>query len=443
MVEPNDRLRKARERVESPSKTGSHLTRQELADLVNARLADRDPKAVPVTETYIGKLEQGRVSWPQTDARREAFRHVLHASTDADLGFRRPIRSRSTVVDVDRQQFIRAAVGTGAAAVVGQPTLLELFTPSQPTQVPNVIGLEEVADVQIAAKIFEAGDALSGGGVVREAVLSQLHYSTQLLRATCSESVKKELLSAVGYLAHVTGFMAFDALAHEDAQRMFQFALECAEAGGDWHLRAKVYSSMAREAIWRGDSDSGLTYTEMALVRADRLTATERAMLHTGRARALAKLGPERLQEALDAIGVADDEFSRSTPDNDPAWMRYYDHAQHVGDTGHALWDLAVTHGRFVSEARSRLGSAVIEHGEAFARARAISQTKLSSLVMVTGDPIEAATIGIQAIEWSGSLRSKRAAQDMRDLKSFAEPYKQLEPVGDMYGRIGSVVVLK
>lgn len=439
MLEPNDHLRRARERVQSPSDTGSHLTRQELADLVNARIADRDPKAVLVTETYIGKLEQGRIRWPQQEVRREAFRYVLHASTDADLGFRRPVRSRSTVEDVDRQQFIRAAVGLGAAAVAGLPTKLDLLAPNEPTPVPTVVGLSEVEGVRNAAKAFEGWDALYGGGLVREAVMAQLRHSAQLLDAKSSDHVRRRLFSAVGYLSHVTGFMAFDAYAHGDARRMFRFALACAEESGDWHLRAKILSSMARQAIWCGDPDAGLTFTELALVRADRLTATERAMLHTARARALAKL--QRVQDTLEAVGAADDEFVHSDPKNDPVWMRYYDRAQHLGDTGHALWDIAIDN-HFVGEARSRLAAAVDGHGEQFARARAISQTKLSSLVMVAGDPIEAASLGSQAVEWSGSIRSRRAADDMRDLRKMADRHKTLPEVVELQHRIGSAVVL-
>jgi len=43
---------------------------------------------------------------------------------------------------------------------------------------------------------------------------------------------------------------------------------------------------MAFQASWCGDPDAGLTCTESALVRAARLTATERTMLHNSRARA-------------------------------------------------------------------------------------------------------------------------------------------------------------
>jgi hypothetical protein len=438
--EPNDRLRRARERVESPHATGAPLSRQELAELVNAWVYDNtnQRRVIATDSNYIGQLERGRIRWPQDPDRRAGFRAVLSVSTDAELGFRRPRRSRSTVAEVDRQQFIRAALGTTAATVSGPFAFADLITPTQPTPVSSVVGQAEVAEVRNAARAFSSWDALYGGGMIREAVVAQLRYCAELLNARCSERVRADLFSAVGFLAHVTGFMAFDAYAHDDARHMFRFALYCAEEAGDWHLRAKVLSSLARQAIWCGDPDAGLTYTELAMVRADRLTATERAMLHTGRSRALAKLG--RVQDAAAAVGAADEEFSHARPANDPDYMRYYDAAQHAGDTGHALWDLAV-HGHFITEARHRLSMAVIGHGEEFARACAISEIKLASLVMVTGDPCEAAVIGGQALDKASTIRSRRAADDMRDLRRFGEPHGRLTVVAELTHRIGSVVV--
>ncbi len=45
-------------------------------------------------------------------------------------------------------------------------------------------------------------------------------------------------------------------------------------------------------------------------VRADRLTATERAMLFTVRARAFVKFG--RVQDTANAVGMADEEWSHT-----------------------------------------------------------------------------------------------------------------------------------
>ncbi|MGH3889303.1 MAG: XRE family transcriptional regulator [Pseudonocardiaceae bacterium] len=440
MAEPNDRLRRARERVESPNATGEPLSRQELAELVNAWVYDNTtPRKVLATDTnYVGQLERGRIRWPQDSDRRAGFRAVLAASTDAELGFRRPRRSKSTVADVDRQQFIRATLGT-AAGTVGAPfAFTDLIVPTQPTPVPSVVGHTEVAEVRNATRAFEGWDNRYGSGLLREAVVAQLQHCAELLNARCSELVRADLFSAVGDLARVTGFMAFDACAHDDARRMFQFALHCAEESGDWHLRAFVLSITARQAIWCGDPDTGLTLTELAMVRADRLTATERAILHNSRARALAKLG--RVQDAVFAVGLADEAFSHARPANGPVYVEY-DAACHAEATGRTLWDVAV-HGHFVTAARDRLSAAVTGHGEERARSRVMSQLKLASLVMMTGDPVEAAVIGGQALDEAGAIRSRRAADDMRDLRRFGEQHEQLTAVVELNHRIGSVVVL-
>ncbi len=87
---PNHLLREARLRMPSPSGSGRPMSRQELADAVNAYLAGKDDERHQCEATldanHIGKLERGEHRWPN-DPRREAFRHVLKAATDAELGF--------------------------------------------------------------------------------------------------------------------------------------------------------------------------------------------------------------------------------------------------------------------------------------------------------------------------------------------------------------------
>ncbi|WP_018549475.1 hypothetical protein [Streptomyces sp. LaPpAH-108] len=141
-------------------------------------------------------------------------------------------------------------------------------------------------------------------------------------------------------LGLVAGACQFDVYRHDDARVAFRGAVECAEEGQHWHLRAKGHSFLARQAIWRGDADDGLTNAEKELVRQDRLTPSERSMLHTARARAFGKLC--NVQETIAAVGIADDAFAQRRPENEPPWMAYYDEAQHNGDTAHALWDLAI-----------------------------------------------------------------------------------------------------
>lgn len=74
----NDQLRAARERTASPTHPDDCLTRQELAELVNAYIWDHhDKKIVALNANYLGKLERGHIRWPyraRLGPRRSAYR---------------------------------------------------------------------------------------------------------------------------------------------------------------------------------------------------------------------------------------------------------------------------------------------------------------------------------------------------------------------------------
>jgi len=58
---------------------------------------------------------------------------------------------------------------------------------------------------------------------------------------------------------------------------------------------------------------------------------------------------------------------------------------------------------------------------------------------MATGDPIEATALGTQALT-GRPLRSRRATDDLRDLRRLAEPHASHTEVADIRDRIGTVV---
>jgi len=82
----NTLLSGARRRLRSPSGSGRTLSRQELAEAVNTYQWDTHQIRDRISENDVGKLERGEHRWPGR-ARREAFRAVLGAATDAELGF--------------------------------------------------------------------------------------------------------------------------------------------------------------------------------------------------------------------------------------------------------------------------------------------------------------------------------------------------------------------
>jgi hypothetical protein len=317
----NDQFRAARQRTASLAYPDECLSRQELAELANAWIWEHHHKKVELTGNYIGKLEPGVIRWPGT-LYREAFRAIFGVAKDSALGFvNSRARSRRAVVkldDVKRKQFLHTAtVGVGTLAL-GEP-IAALLEGSEPTPIPHRIGATEIEQIRTATQVFESWSRTYGSGPVRDAIMAALRYSARLLEATCPARLRPELYSAVGDLAETARYMILlDANAHEQARRVFRFALACAEQAQDWPLRALALDSMALQEIRTGQPDEGLTLAEQALVRADdRLTATGRAMLHGTRSRALAKM--HRIQETLTAIGTAEDHLAPRHSSQRPA----------------------------------------------------------------------------------------------------------------------------
>jgi hypothetical protein len=266
--------------------------------------------------------------------------------------------------------------------------------------------------------------------------MGQLRWSAGLLDAICPDRLRPELFSAVGYLADVAAFMAVDANSHEEARRVYRFAWACAEKAEDWNLRAEVLSSIAKQAIWTGQPDEGLTLAGQGLIRPDRLTATGRALLHTDQARALAKM--RRIGETLTAVGTADDHFAHATPADESPYMPYYSEARHAQLTGQALFDLAIL--GHPSKATDQLTAAAAGQPHD-ALSQVICLAKLASITMVTGgDPLQAATMGHTAVDAAGTIRSRRATEELRELARYIAAHQHLDEVAHLRHRIGTLL---
>jgi hypothetical protein len=69
----------------SPSGSGRVLSRQELAEAVNAWIYAHTERVCAIDARYIGKLERGETRWPAAHFR-AGLRAVLGADTDRELG---------------------------------------------------------------------------------------------------------------------------------------------------------------------------------------------------------------------------------------------------------------------------------------------------------------------------------------------------------------------
>lgn len=362
------------------------LSRQELAEAVNSHVWEWHGQRVEIDGHYVAKLERGVIRWPNSRYR-EAFRAVLGVRDDIELGFH-----------IGRRE-----------------------------EAPTRVTAWDVEQVEASARMFVAEQHRHGGWWLRDAALAQLRWATGLLGGDCPAGLRQPLRSAVGYLAYVCAFMCFDTSAHAEARRFFDLALRC--AGNVQPLRATILVAMSRQATWLGRPDDGLTLAEQALVRADRLSAAQRAMLFATRARALGALG--RVPEALRAVGYADEEFRGAAPGLEPPSMRFYDERQHLADTGEALAYVAL-HGHSGPEAARRLRIGVDACTEHTARSKALAQAKLATLIMATGDPVEGAALGTAAVQACAVVRSDRLIDAFRLLAHQARRHHTTPQVAEL-----------
>ncbi len=436
---PNVRLRAAREALE--------LTRQQLSTALEAH-AQAMGVDFACDPTKVRRWEM--LGMTPRDYAQEVLIDFFaqFGYGPADLGLPVPIAQRlctsgaatptvseKAVSSAEDDEVKRRQLAAGAAALAGLPVLGSLAPPVIPP-VPERVGPAEIEQIRGLTAMLAALDESHGGELVQGAVIPRLRWASQLLSVPSGE-LRDELFRVVAALASVAGFAMFDAYEHTNARTTFTFGAACAEEAGDWNLRAEILSSMARQATWIGDPDRALTYIELARVRSDRLTHTERAVLSTVRARALARLGRE--QETLREISEADAAASRSNPAEDPPHVAYYDRAQHLGETGQALADLAVKVPRARTGAQRRLSAAVACHTDHFARARALSEIRLASLAMLdtTGDPHEAASVGHRALDAITTLHSPRVHDYLRELSAHAAAHSKIAEVSRLRHRIG------
>ncbi|MCE7005174.1 XRE family transcriptional regulator [Kibdelosporangium philippinense] len=404
MATSNTLLREVRERTPSRQHPGDCLSRQELAELVNAHLWQMHGQRVEIDAGYIGKLERGVITWPG-QLYREALRSILDVTTDAQLGLR---NTRRGVVPVgpSRERDL------GSAA---------------PHSVPAVVDRRHIRDVIGAARFLSDWDHMHGGWSLLDAALSQARWARQLMTADCPPALRTPLCQAVADLVGTCGFKLFDTGAYEEANRYFRFALVCTEEADDWHRRARVLARMVRLAVDSGQPDRALTLAERALVRADRLAPVRRSMVHVAHAKALA--ARRRPQDALRAIGAADETFTRAPDDCAPLWTDRYTAAHHAGETAETLATLQA------SGSEARFALARKGFGDKYPRARVLAELKFATTALETGDPAEAATIAAGALDTAEHMRSGRVEDLLRTLAAQVAKHTSRE-VQDLKARM-------
>ncbi len=436
--EPNDLLRAARE--------AAVLTQGQLAELANMQVEEETGKPGAMDADYIGKLERGIHRWPNRHYR-SALRHVLGRGSDAELGFFSTRCCAATVGqspwqanggdDVERQVFVRSLAGSVAGLAFSDP-IKEFVVGAVGSQ--RQVGAADADQVRHLARMFASQDHGFAGGLSSQAVVAQLQTSAELLGGRFSEdAVRQQFFSAVAELADLAAGMCFDAGLHREAERCFRLAVACATEAGDWAMRAKALSGLANLSVHQGRADDALSFSEMSLVRADRLTPVVRSVIHTRHARALGMSGSHREADCMAAIHQAEDYFAAGNGD-EPEWITYYSPAHLERDLGRALLYLAVNGGDY-THAQHRLSASLERFPKRQSRGKTLTIANLAHLTMARGDPAHAVTLGHEALDSMGAIRSERVFEALRQLRAAGKQHRTMPAVRKLNLRVDGVLL--
>lgn len=281
---PNTLLTEARLHLLSPSGSGQPMSRQELAEAVNAWQWDTYQVVDRLDEHDIGKLERGEIRWPRQQ-RRDAFRAVLGAKTDADIGFYRNRRPRYDV----REPVLRAEndledhhpgkpvvvqadvewAGMLRRAVIKAPALfaaVDLLRAATPRDSGDALDLALVRGLlTVAGHYRQAYHAVPASRLV-PAALAHLDLVMSLRPASRPAAQRVPLVTAAGEMATLVGvLLGLDAARHEAALSYFNMAWEAARSIRDVELQTVVLGCRSFAlAYGGGDHRTGLECADLA-----------------------------------------------------------------------------------------------------------------------------------------------------------------------------------
>jgi transcriptional regulator with XRE-family HTH domain len=303
---------------------------------------------------------------------------------------------------------------------------------------PEHVGLADVRRLETITGQLRTLDRQYGGGACRDAVLAQVAWAQQLLRAQVSEDAVHALHVAVGDLHTLAGWTSFDLGIVGPARRHYARALEHAKFVDEPSLVAKVLYCLGRLHLHHGWAAQALRLFQLGQVAAQESGLGRAvALMHANLAWAHAMLGDPR--QTLAAIGRARDEYAGAEQEDTPHWISFFDSAELTALRGMALATLPEPTPQQRAEAIDRFSVSTALRELPLARSRAFEHTALAWLLLANGDIDEGVRAGHQAVDLATELRSKRVLDRMAPLRAGVAPHLSHDDVRELAERISAL----
>ena len=271
-----------------------------------------------------------------------------------------------------------------------------------------------------------ADDVIAGGDLLAPA-LRELDGAVRLYRETThSEETGRSLLSSIGEIAQITGWIASDAGEHDQAARAYRLGVSAARDAGDLALVGNLAGSLAYQLTNTDHEDDGVSLARAALDEAGPDAPAKARALYLDRvAWAHAKTGDA--QPAMRALAEAHEAMAGEDSRESPEW---------------AYWvspeELDVMDARVYTELRKPLRAVPLlqevlsRYDSTHTRELALYLSWLAVALVDANEPEEAATTARRMLDLSADFASDRTAQRNRVVLTKLEPYGDMPEVREV-----------
>ncbi|MEV5710047.1 hypothetical protein [Actinoallomurus sp. NPDC052274] len=289
-----------------------------------------------------------------------------------------------------------------------------------------------VADLLVRIhRLRLADDVLAGGDLVGPAV-RELDTAVAMHRAGgFSEQVGRSLLSAIGELAQIAGWIASDAGLDRRAEEIYQLGISAAREAGDRTSAANLVGSLAYHKTNTGALETGLDLAGAALDEAgDDAPPRAKALFWDRVAWAYAKTG--QALPAARALGRASETLSRHGGEEDPSYLYWVDEGE-----------LQIMEARVHVELRRPLRAVPVltevlgRYDSTHARELALYLSWLAVALADANEPEEAADTARRVLELSADMPSERTARRSHAVLARLRPFRDVQEVRNLIDDYG------
>lgn len=323
-----------------------------------------------------------------------------------------------------------AATGAQDSAPVTVADFLPDTDPLTPLKVRKGrrIGAGDVTD--LAGRVHGlrlADDVLAGGDLIGPA-LRELKSAVKLYReGSHTEEVGRSLLSQIGELAQIAGWIASDAGRHDEAERIYKLGISAAQQAENATLVGNLAGSLAYQYSNTGQEREGLLLSRAALEQAGEDAPPKARALYLDRV-AWAHTKANEAQPAMRALGEASAALAEESEARESPQYLYWVEAG----------ELQVMESRVYTELKRPLRAVPLlrevlaRYDATHTRELALYLSWLAVALADANEPEEAAATAQRVITLSADVASERTAERVKVVLNRLEEYRDVPEVREV-----------